>query len=151
MAILGILARSELAKIVTWVQSMLQTWFWCLSPGFWTWAIIWNHFQTPQSDLSCLNGHLWPKWGGGANHPLNRNFGTKSATDFILVSILRFLAIENHFGPLSDTSDWPELPKWPFVGDTLNRNFGLKCYRFDFQTVQFSNCPIIYLSNCPAV
>ena len=60
----AILAWSKLAKIVTWVQSMLQTWFWCLSPGFWAWEIDWDHFRTHQIDLSGQNGHFGQFWPG---------------------------------------------------------------------------------------
>ena len=47
-------------KFVTLVVSMLETCFWCLSPGFWVWEIHWDRFQTPQIDLSGQNGHFWP-------------------------------------------------------------------------------------------
>ena len=60
----AILARSKLAEIVTWVQSMLQTWFWCLSPCFWTWEIYLDHFQTPQINLCGQNGHFGQFWPG---------------------------------------------------------------------------------------
>ena len=50
----------KMAKFVTLVLSMLETWFWCPSPGFWAWKIHWDHFQAPQIDLSGRNGHLWP-------------------------------------------------------------------------------------------
>ena len=43
--------------------------------------------------------------GGGGGYPLNRNLGSESATDLILVSIPRFWGMGNHLGPLSDTSD----------------------------------------------
>ena len=52
----------KMAKFVTFVWKVLETWFWCLSPGFGTWEIHWDHCQTPQIDLSCQNRHLWSFW-----------------------------------------------------------------------------------------
>ena len=110
----AILARSKLAKIITWVQSMLQIWFSCLSLGFWAWKIDWDHFQTPQINLSGQNGHFGnfgQVWIGQ-----NCNLGSEHATDLILVSIPRFLGMGNRLRPFLDTPDWPEWPKWPHFG-----------------------------------
>ena len=52
----------KMAKFVTFVWKVLETWFWCLSPCFGTWEIHWDHCQTPQIDLSCQNRHLWSFW-----------------------------------------------------------------------------------------
>ena len=52
-----------LAEFVTFVLNMLETWFWCLYPGFWAWEIHWDHFQTPQISLSgqiVIYGRFWP-------------------------------------------------------------------------------------------
>ena len=49
-------------KFVTLVVSMLETCFWCLSPGFWVWEIHWDRFQTPQI------GHFWSFLANSASH-----------------------------------------------------------------------------------
>ena len=36
------------SKIVSLLLSMLETWFLCLTPDFWLWEIIWDHFKKPQ-------------------------------------------------------------------------------------------------------
>ena len=83
------------------------------------------------------------------------NFASGHPRDMVLISNNRFLGMGNHLGPLSDISDRPELPKWPFAakirpgGTPLNHNFGLKCYRLDFQTVQLSICRTVLQSSCP--
>ena len=46
---------SSLTKSVTLLLDMLETWFWCQTPGFWVWGIIWDHFQKPQIDLKAKN------------------------------------------------------------------------------------------------
>ena len=38
------------------VLDMLETWFWCQTPCFWIWGIIWDHLQKPQIDLNVTNG-----------------------------------------------------------------------------------------------
>ena len=51
----------KIAKLITLVLIMRETWFWCLSPGFWAWEIHWDHFQTPQIGLTgqiVIYGHL---------------------------------------------------------------------------------------------
>ena len=88
MAISAIFGHSNghaMAKLVTLVLGVLLTWFWCVSPGFGPWETHWDHFQTPQNDLSGQNGHfshLWPlKW------PCNGqtcNFGSEHPTNLIL-------------------------------------------------------------------
>ena len=50
----------KMAKLVTLVLSMIETWFWCLSPDFGAWEIHWDHFQTPQNNPSGQNGTFWP-------------------------------------------------------------------------------------------
>ena len=65
MAICGHFSQSKwdkMAKFVTLVLNMLETWFWWLSLGFWAWKIHWDHSQTSQVDLSGQNGCLWPLW-----------------------------------------------------------------------------------------
>ena len=49
---------------------MLEPWFWCLSPGFGPWEIQWDHFLTPQINLS--GRHFWVNGEG------NRFFAPKS-------------------------------------------------------------------------
>ena len=49
----------KMAKFVTFIWKVLEAWFWCLSPGFRTWEIHWDHFQTPQIHQSGQNGHFW--------------------------------------------------------------------------------------------
>ena len=49
----------NMPKFVTFVLSMLETCFWCLSPGVWASEIHWDHFQTPQINLSSQNGQFW--------------------------------------------------------------------------------------------
>ena len=49
----------KMTKFVTLVWKVLETWFWCLSPGFGSWEIHWDHCQTPQNDLSGQNGLFW--------------------------------------------------------------------------------------------
>ena len=41
---------------VTLLLSMLETWFWCQTSGFWVWRIIWDHFQEPQTYLKVKSG-----------------------------------------------------------------------------------------------
>ena len=43
-------------KFLTLVLDMLETWFWCQTPCFWVWGIIWDHLQKPQIDLNVTNG-----------------------------------------------------------------------------------------------
>ena len=65
---------------------MLETWFWCLSPGFEAWEIHWVHFQTPQIDLALI--WKWPFvfWPVKMRkNGLNCNFGSEHARDLILV------------------------------------------------------------------
>ena len=38
----------ECQIIVTLLLAILDTWFWCLTPGFWVWGIIWDHFREPE-------------------------------------------------------------------------------------------------------
>ena len=49
-----------MAKLVSMVLSMLETCFWCLSPGCWAWEIDWDHFRPPQIGQSGRNGHFRP-------------------------------------------------------------------------------------------
>ena len=46
--------------------------------------------------------------GGEGGPPLNRNFGSKSTTDLILMSNPRFFGMANYLGPFSGASDRPE-------------------------------------------
>ena len=99
----------KMAKFVTFVWKVLETWFWCLSPGFGTWEIHWDHCQTPQIDLSGQSRHLWSFWlikirYRGLKWQICK-FCLVSRRDLILVSIHRFLPKGNHWGPSWDTSD----------------------------------------------
>ena len=75
-----------MAKFVTWVLNMLETWFWCLALGFWAWEIHWDHFQTSQIDLRGHNGHLWPLkiwWNGQIC-----NLGSDHDRDLMVLNML---------------------------------------------------------------
>ena len=114
MAIYGHSNVHRTAKFVTLVLRMLETWFWCLSPGFGVWEILCDHFQKPQNDLRGQSGHLWP-----LKLPLHGqtcNFGFEHGRNEILVYIPGFWGMANSLGPFSDTSDWPAWPKWPLKG-----------------------------------
>ena len=41
---------------VTPVLSMLETSFWCQTPGVWVWGIIWNNFLEHKIELMVKNG-----------------------------------------------------------------------------------------------
>ena len=102
----------KMAKFVTFVWKVLETWFWCLSPGFGTWKVTWGHCQTPQIDLNGQNGHFWSFCRSKLG---TVNFSLESPRDLTLVSICRFVAMGNHLGPFLNNSVWPEfafLTKW---------------------------------------
>ena len=107
----GLSNDHKMAKLVTLVLSMLETWFGCLFPGFVAWELL--HTHTSYSDWP-----TWPKWPFMATQMtikwINYNFGSEHARNVILVSIPRFCGMGNSLGPFSDTSDWPKWPKWPF-------------------------------------
>ena len=107
----GLSNDHKMAKLVTLVLSMLETWFGCLFPGFVAWELL--HTHTSYSDWP-----TWPKWPFMATQMtikwINYNFGSEHARNVILVSIPRFCGMGNSLGPFSDTSDWPKWPKLPF-------------------------------------
>ena len=87
---------------------------WCLFPGFWTWEIDWDHFQTPQIDLSDQNGHFGQFWPC-LNWP-KLNLGSEHATDLILVSIPRFLGMGNWLRAFPGVPPpWSQFHFFPFL------------------------------------
>ena len=96
------------AYIVTFFLVMLDTWFWCLTPGFWVWKILWDHFPEPQIDLKVKNRVV------GCKRPRTTTRGeiatlapnsTEHARNLILVSNPMVLGMENHLGPFTGASD----------------------------------------------
>ena len=64
MAILGNFGQVWIGQNCNLGSEHTTDLIWCLFPGFWTWEIDWDHFQTPQIDLSGQNGHFGQFWPG---------------------------------------------------------------------------------------
>ena len=93
------------AYIVTLLLVMLDTWVWCLTPGFWVWKIIWGHFQEPQMGLKVKNRVEGLYEAKDNFKEWFCNFGSEHTRDLILMSQQMFLGSRNHLGSYSRASE----------------------------------------------